>query len=275
MAAVLSRGPFGPAGLFAGGSRSLLRQADAVKGREQRDGWGAAFYRAGKPDVVKSPAPVFAQKERFARAVSGLRPGLALAHIRQASNPLGLTSKKLLGAENTQPFSGNGFVFAHNGTLEIPSEIKSALGKYERFVKGVNDSEVLFWQVMKMLDAYGDPALALEMAAEETKTVWLSVRDRYPGKKSPYRGLNVFLSDGKALWVLCHYVPDSDKKALMTPGWEFGRIAWKRDAGKVVFSSEPLDDGHWNKMSDLEIAEARLSGKGVDLKFKNIQRGSK
>lgn len=278
MAAVLSREPFDPAGLFAGTGRSLLRQADAVKGREQRDGWGASFYRAGTgPKTVKSPAPVFAQKERFTRAVSGPRTGLALAHIRQASNPLGLTAKRLLGAENTQPFSGNGFVFAHNGTLEIPSEIKSVLGKYEKFVKGVNDSEVLFWQVMKMLDAYGDPALALEMAVEETRTVWLSCKGRYPAKKHPYRGLNVFLSDGRTLWVLCHYAPDSDKKALMTPGWEFGRIAWRKDAGKVIFASEPLDGGRWNKMSDLEIAEASLGGKGVDLKLINIKqrRGSK
>lgn len=275
MAAVLSRAPFDPADLFAGAGRSLLRQAGAVKGREQRDGWGAAFYAAGKLALVKSPAPASAQEERFTRAVSGRRPGLALAHIRQASNPLGLASKKLIGTENTQPFSGNGFVFAHNGTLEIPSEIKSALGKYEKFVKGVNDSEVLFWQVMKMLDAYGDPALALEMAVEETKTVWLSVKGRYPGKKNPYRGLNIFLSDGKTLLVLCHYPADSKKEALMTPGWEFGRIAWRRDAGKVVFSSEPLDGGRWNKMSDLEIAEARLGGGGVGLKFKNIGRSSK
>ena len=58
----------------------------------------------------------------------------------------------------------------------------------------------------------------------------------------------------------------------MTPGWEFGRIAWKRDSGKVVFSSEPLDGGRWNKMSDLEIAEAAPNGTGLTLKFKSILR---
>jgi len=275
MTAVLSAKPFDPAELFAGEGRSLLAQSDAVKGREQRDGWGAAFYSAGKLELLKSPAPVFAEKERFTRYVSGPRRGLSLAHIRQASNPLGLSSKELLGAANTQPFQGNGFVFAHNGTLEIPAEIKTTLGRYEKFVKGVNDSEVLFWQIMKMLDAYGDPALALEMAIEETKTVWLSCKGRYPAKKYPYRGLNVFLSDGKALWVLCHYSADPKKEALLTPGWEFGRIAWRKEAGRAVFSSEPADGGAWKKMSDLDIAEARLNGTGVDIKIRTIKRYSK
>ena len=171
MAATLSANAFNPEDLFAGSAKSLPGQAAAVKGREQADGWGAAFYSAaGGLRLVKSQEPVFSEKDRFARAVSVNGSGLALAHIRAASNPLGLSRKKLLGAANTQPFSGNGFVFAHNGTLEIPAEIKTTLGKYEKFVTGVNDSEVLFWQLMKLLDAYGDPSLALEMAAEEIKT---------------------------------------------------------------------------------------------------------
>ena len=178
-------------------------------------------------------------------------------------------------ATDTQPFSGNGFVFAHNGAIEISAEIKTTLGKYEKFVKGVTDSEVLFWQVMKMLDAYGDPALALEMAVEEIKTVWLSVKDRHPGEKAPYRGLGIFLSDGKALWVLCNYPAHAEKNALMAPGCKFGRIAWRRDAQKIIFSSEPLDSGSWRKMSGLQIAEARLGANGVTLKIKTLARGDK
>ena len=270
MAAVLSVNRFNPADLFARGTRSLPRQAVAVKGREQADGWGAAVSTAGgRFKIIKSRGPVSAEKDRFARAASAVSSGLALAHIRQASNPLGLPREELLGAANTQPFSGNGFVFAHNGILEIPAEIKTTLGKYEKLVKGVNDSEILFWQVMKMLDAYGDPALALEMAAKETNTVWLSVKDRHPGKKAPYRGLNIFLSNGRTLWVLCHHPADAGREALMTPGWEFGRIAWRKDAQKIIFASEPLDDGPWRKMPDLQIAEASLDG-GVTLKIKTL-----
>ena len=276
MAAVLSAKPYNPAELFASGAKSLPAQSVAVKGREQSDGWGAAYYSAASGlKTVKSGGAVSAEKDRFARALDKSRPGLALAHLRQASNPLGLSRKELLGAANAQPFGGNGFVFSHNGTLEIPAEIRSALGKYGKFVKGLNDSEVLFWQIMKLLDAYGDPALALEMAISETRTVWLSVKDRYPGKDAPFRGLNIFLSDGKALWVLCNYPAGPKKTALLTPGWEFGRIAWRKDAEKVIFSSEPLDGGPWSKMSDMQLAEARLNGGGVTLKIKQLARGYK
>jgi predicted glutamine amidotransferase len=277
MTAVLSAKPFDPAVFLAEKERSLLRQADAVTGVEQGDGWGAAFYSAHGPrcglKVVKSPGPAFAEKARFTRTVSGVRSGLALAHIRRASNPRGLPAKRLLGVKNTQPFHANGFVFAHNGTLEIPEEIKTTLGKYEKFVRGINDSEILFWQVMKMLDAYGAPAQALEMAVEEIKTVWLSCKNLHSEKKAPYRGLNIFLSNGKSLWVLCHF--RSELRALMTPGWESGRIAWRKDEHQVVFSSEPLDRGAWNKMSDLDIAEAALTGSGVSLNITNIGKGSK
>ncbi|MFA6433089.1 MAG: class II glutamine amidotransferase [Elusimicrobiales bacterium] len=272
MAAVLSAGRFNPADLFAEGSRSLPKQAAAVKDREQADGWGAAFYSAaGGLEIVKSRGPVSAEKDRFAQAVDKNRSGLALAHIRRASNPLGLPRKRLINSACTQPFSGNGFVFSHNGTLEIPAEIRSTLGKYEKFVAGDNDSEVLFWQLMKMLDAYGDPATALEMAVKEIRTVWLSVRDRHPRKKTPYNGLNIFLSDGRALWVLCHFTGAAGKEALMTPGWKSGSIAWRKDAGKAIFASEPLDDGPWREMSDPQLAEARLDGKNVTLKMKTLE----
>jgi hypothetical protein len=175
-------------------------------------------------------------------------------------------------AADIKPFSGNGFIFAHNGVLEIPAEIKTTLGKYEKLVKGVNGPQILFWQIMKMLDAYGDPALALEMAVEETKTVWFSVKGRYPGKKAPYRGLNIFLSDGGALWVLSHYQAGAKNEALMPRGWESGQIAWKKDDQKIIFLSEPPDDGPWRTMSDLQIAEARLNGGGVTLKIKTLER---
>ena len=275
MAAALSISRFNPSDLFAGAGRSLPRQAVAIKGREQADGWGVAFYStAAGLELVKSRGAVSAEKSRFARAVNKSRPGLAMAHIRAASNPLRLSREELIGTVNTQPFSGNGFVFVHNGILEIPAEIKSKLGKYEKFVKGVNDSEVLFWQIMKLLDIYGDPVKALEMASQEIKTVWNAVKGRHPGKKEPYHGLNIFLSDGSALWVMCHYPTYGKEAALMTPGWEFGRIAWRKDSQKVIFSSEPLDDGSWHKMSNLQIAEARLNGGGVTLKIKPLKRGS-
>ncbi len=197
--------------------------------------------------------------------------------------PGGLTRKLPLTRPNTQPFTGMGLIFAHNGTLFIKEEIKSLLGRYAAEIKGSNDSEVLFWQVVKMLDAYGSPVKALEMALDEIRTVWVSCRGRYPGRAAPYRGLNMFLAQKNSVTVMCHYpgghkhraaaaVPPGGKTALLSPGWEFGRIAWRRERNRVIFSSEPADARPgWNKMKDMQIAHAEIKNGKLELKFRNIK----
>ncbi len=267
--AAISARPADARDLLYGGPKSLLEQAGAVPGRFQDDGWGIArFGGRGGPAVTLSPGPARLERRAFEKAASG--PARAvLAHLRDASNPGKLPKRLLIGRENTQPFSAGGLAFAHNGTLFIKDEVRSLLGKYAARVKGVNDSEVLFWQVMKMLDAYGSLTAALEMALDEIRTVWVSCRGRYPGLEAPYRGLNMFLSDGAELAVLCH-APAWKKKALLTPGWGFGTIAWRREKGRAVFSSEPADAGRWERMKDGEIASARASGTGVKITFRKV-----
>lgn len=255
--------------LFSEGGRSLLSQAGAAAGRFQDDGWGMAFADAGKFRLKKSAGPARLEQKAFVKAASGVSR-VALAHLREASTPAGLSRRNLITLANTQPFCGGGLAFAHNGTLFIKDEIKSLLGKYAAKVKGSNDSEVLFWQVVKMLDAYGTPETALEMALDEIRTVWISCKDKYPGRAAPYLGLNMFLAAEDSLTVLCHAPRTTRKDALLTPGWEFGRVAWRREQGRVVFSSEPTDSGSWKKMNDPEIARARISGGKIELTFKRI-----
>lgn len=273
MTAVISASPASPEDLLCGGPKALLAQAGAVEGRFQDDGWGIASWQGGEPRVVKSPRPARLEAARFAAAAARARSPLVVAHLRDASNPAGLPKARLIGPANTQPFSAGGFVFAHNGTLFIKDEIRSLLGKYAARVKGSNDSEVLFWQVMKMLDAYGSPEAALEAAVDEIRTVWISCRDKYPGRPAPYRGLNVFLASRGSLTVLCHYQPhkEGSKKALLTPGWEFGRMAWRREKSRIIFSSEPADGGPWKKMHDPEIASASAVSGRLSLSFKRIE----
>ena len=271
--AVISPRPVPSEDLLCGGPKSLLAQAGAVPGRFQDDGWGVGFYRNGTPAVIKSPGPARLEEKAFKAAAVRAVSRVTVAHLRDASNPAGLPKASLLGAANTQPFSGGGFLFAHNGTLFIKDEIRSLLGKYASEVKGVNDSEVLFWQVMKMLDAYGSPETALEMALDEIRTVWISCKDNYPGRPAPYRGLNMFLASPDSLTVLCHYQlkKEGGKGALLTPGWEFGRVAWRRDKERVIFSSEPADGGPgWKKMHDPEIAIVKMRAGRTSLDFKRI-----
>jgi len=274
MTAVISAAPRSHAVLLSENPRCLLAQADAVAGRFQDDGWGIAFYGGrGEASVIKSPEPARSRKQAFARAARKAVSRVVVAHLRAASNPAGLPQKKLIGMANTQPFSGRGLVFAHNGTLYIKDEIKSLLGGYAARVKGINDSEVLFWQVVKMLDAYGSPEKALEMALDEIYTVWVSCKDRYPGREGPCRGLNMFLASRDSLSVLCHYPKKRGKGALLTPGWEFGRLAWRHEGGRVVFSSEPADEAAgWKKMNDMQVARAVVAGGKISLTFSAVKR---
>jgi predicted glutamine amidotransferase len=268
--AIISSRPSGSADLLCRGPKSLLAQAGAVKGRFQDDGWGIAHYRAGRPSIKKSTGAARLEPAAFAAAAANSVSRVTLGHLRYASAP-GVPKTAQARPENTQPFSAGGIVFAHNGTLFIKDEIRSLLGRYADRVKGTNDSEVLFWQVMKMLDAYGSPAAALEAALDEIRTVWVSCRDRYPRRKDPYLGLNLFLATADSLTVLCHAPRRKPSGALLTPGWEYGRVAWRREEGRVVFSSEPADGAKdWKKMNDPEVASARLSGGGIELDFKRI-----
>jgi predicted glutamine amidotransferase len=271
MTAFISAAPFSGTELLCGGANGLLAQADAVPGKFQDDGWGIARFSGSSPSVTRSCGPARLEKPAFQKAAAAPARVL-LAHLRNASNPGKLPKSRLISVPNTQPFSGGGMIFSHNGTLYIKDEVRSMLGKYAAYVKGANDSEVLFWQVMKMLDAYGTPELALEMALDEIRTIWISCKDSYPGRKEPFLGLNMFLASKNSLTVLCHAQGWAGKKAFLTPGWELGRIAWRRGKDSVVFSSEPADARPgWKKMNDPEIACASVKRGRLELSFKKVK----
>lgn len=270
IAAVVSARPATGEDVLCRSPKCLLAQGGAVPGRCQDDGWGIARFRDGKPSLKRSLGAARLEPRKFSAAAGGAASRVTLAHLRYASAP-GVKKADQVRPENTQPFSARGWAFAHNGTLFIKDEVRSLLGAYGKRVKGSNDSEVLFWQVMKMLDAYGSPEAALEAALDEIRTVWVSCRDRHRGRELPYRGLNLFLAGPDSLTVLCHAPAMKPKPALMTPGWEYGRVAWRLEPGRAVFASEPADGGKWNKMSDPEIASVKARGGRVTVDFKRIK----
>lgn len=267
--AILSAGEQSRRDLLFSGPMSLLVQAGAVRGRFQDDGWGIARWPGGKFSLARSQGAARLEPKKFSAAAS-VPSRSVLAHLRFASAP-GVRKSAQVRPENTQPFSRGGLAFAHNGTLYIKDEIRSMLGAYAAHVKGTNDSEVLFWQVMKMLDAYGTPEKALAAAVDEIRTVWLSCKDAHPDRKGPYTSLNIFLASKDSLTVMCHAPRGDMQKALLTPDWYYGTVAWRREKDSVIFSSEPSDRGRWKKMNDPEIASARLSGSRVELSFKRIK----
>lgn len=243
--------------------KSLVKQADYDLKRLQRDGWGVGYYNEDlKPVVLKTPNPIYEEKKKVEDILGKINSSIFIAHIRYASNPKNLDKNKLIGFENTQPFSHSNFIFSHNGTLSIVDEIFLNLGKYSRYVKGVNDSEVLFWNFIKHMDAYGEASTAIEMMRDEIKTVWISVKKKY-SLENPYKGLNVFVSDSKSLFVLCDFKTEEEKYSIMTKGWEYGRFAYRKEEGFFIVSSEPTDGRNWNKMPQSSIMVV-----GSDLNFK-------
>jgi predicted glutamine amidotransferase len=232
--------------------RSIIKQSRFNPERLQRDGWGIAYYKK-RPVVFKSPNPVYDEKEILEEKISDISSNFFLIHIRNASNPNKLDRDKLIGYENTQPFLSNSYIFSHNGTLSIVNDVFENLGRYKKYVKGVNDSEVLFWHFIKHMDAYGDPKTSLYMMRDEINTIWISVKKDYKKLKKPYNGLNVFVYDGNKFFALCDFKMDKEIYSIMTPKWEYGSYAFMKNENYIVISSEPCDGKKWNKIDPVSI----------------------
>src|SRR5579859_4747039 len=165
---------------------SLLYQSDHKPKNLQKDGWGLGSIDGGRVHVVKSAGAIFKEAGRFKSVAGKIQSKIVIAHIRAASNPQGLPFRRLIARENSQPFTDGKIIFAHNGTVNIPLEVAKFLGPYQRRIRGVNDSEVYFWQFKKFYDAYGDIPKALQACIGELWVLWKACKVRYPKKKGPY-----------------------------------------------------------------------------------------
>lgn len=242
--------------LLIASSKSLLRQSDANPRRLQKDGWGLGYYRAGRLQMIRSPRPVYLEKDKFSAACAQSAAPLEIAHIRLASNPKKLPQEKLSGPKNTQPFSAGRILFAHNGTLNIPDDAKKAFLRGMGKPLGNNDSEVLFLMFMRQYNITGDLAMALTRTREDLLALWGKMRLRRKQWAAPYKGLNIFVSDGRQLAVLCDFELEKEIFSLLTRGWEYGRIAYAYRKGRLIVASEPLDRGKWRKMPTRGILTA-------------------
>ncbi len=235
--------------------KSILKQSEFNPKRLQKDGWGIGFFNKKTPQIYKSPKSIYNEKEKLKDIITEIETSSFIIHIRRASNPRKIDPKKLISLQNTQPYYTDSLIFTHNGTLNIVDEIYENLGKYKKFVKGLNDSEVLFWHVVKNIDAYGNISQAILAARREINTVWISVKNSYKQFKQPYTGLNIFIYEKTKFYALCDFKLENEIYSLMTPGWEYGRYALKRDKDTFIISSEPLDGEEWEKINHNTLVE--------------------
>ena len=221
--------------------RSLLAQSHASPETAQRDGWGIAWYTGGgRTHVEKGIRGAFepSEKERFRMAARSSVPPLVVGHLRHASNPLGLRPEQLLGPENSQPFDTHTVLFAHNGAIPFPRETRPLLGVDEDRPRGVNDSEVLFWLLVRNTEETNDPLRGYAQSVEDLVRVWQGLgRPAIP----PFSGLNVlFARSPEELWAFCLWAGDYGT-GLFDTTRRYYEMTYQASPRRLVVGSEPFD----------------------------------
>ena len=249
---------------FLNAPQSILYESRVDRKRLQGDGWGVGWYERGRPRIIKSPGPIYKEVNRLRRAARRARSTILIGHVRWASNPLKLPKKELIGSAHTQPFTYKKWLFAHNGTLYIPREVAATLGPLAKNIKGRNDSEVLFYWLMKYLsgDSLHDPrrvARAFRQAIRGLDAVWRGCRRRYPLYRYAYHGLNWVISDGKHLAASCFVDPGGfgKSKGLASRRQPYYQLQLHHSAERTLIASEPLDPAlPWTPLHHGEIVVA-------------------
>ncbi len=258
--AQISAQPESPTDFLVESEFSLLKQSNFKKSNLQKDGWGIAYFgNKGEPVVSKSAKPAFKDGAAFRAASEGAVSRTVVGHIRAASNPLKLAKGRLINMDNTQPFTDGRWIFAHNGTLQIPVEVTERLGPYRRKLKSLNDSEVYFWQFVKFHDKLKDVEKALLACVAENWAIWKECRGDHPGKKAPYTSLNTLLGDGKTLHAFCHAASRGMADCgVCNPATPWGTMSFSLRGRRVVIASENMDRGAWTLFEPPELLSVEI-----------------
>lgn len=239
--------------------RSLLVQSRGGEKRPQADGWGVAWYSERRqPRVEKGVAGAFADAPAFAKASRAAQGPVVIGHVRRASNPMHLPEERLRGLENSQPFAYHNYLFAHNGMIPYPRETRPLLGKFEEQVRGVNDSEVLFWLLVRHTEALGDPLEGYARTVADLSRVW---SQQPHGDAPPFSGLNVIFTRGpNELWAFCLWRGEYGASLFdaRRPNFQMTYVA---DAKQCVVGSEPFDGtrNDWKSLENGSYLVARAS----------------
>lgn len=276
----IGSGPVDLESHLMGSKTSLLAQSNAYDKRIQGDGWGLGSYtKGGRPALELSTGAIFDERARFSAAVGKAAGPVVIGHIREASNPMNLPREKLLRIENQQPFKYKNWVFAHNGTLKLPAETLAKLGRYQKNMKGNNDSEVFFWLLMSELERTGSVKKALAASVKLIMKVWEEApAGRKEEVKVPYVSLNFMLTDGKKLYAVCKYDGYKPKHAdnwliAVDPPRPLLEMCYRTEPdgqGLVVASERTEPEGEWAPLRDGSLLTAALSGGKLKLKVERL-----
>jgi predicted glutamine amidotransferase len=245
--------------------RSLFAQSNVTPETAQKDGWGIGWFEAGgRARVVKGTGGAYEEPDRYAAAARDAQGPLILGHLRHASNPLHLPRERLIALENSQPFENHTSLFGHNGSIPFPTETRPFLGVHEPKVRGVNDSEVLYWLLVRHTEETGDPLVGYIHTVEDLVRVWQGLqRPAVP----PFSALNiVFSRNPNELWAFCQWTGDHGD-GLIDESRRYYEMTYLQTPHRVVVGSEPFDGerGSWKSLTSGTYLHAQRNENHVEL----------
>jgi predicted glutamine amidotransferase len=225
------------------------------------DGWGVAAHgaHASNPAAPDSGTSYASHQHwawridkgteraslcsRFGSLAARSRGTVLIAHIRQKT--VGGTS-----LENTHPFARDGWVFAHNGTIEDQAYVRERISPGRRGqIRGDTDSEALFAFFLTRLDAANRSSPRSESERDDATNVLATataeLRERRAG------AFNFLLSDGQSCFVhrfgrslfLLERRPSDGSGTTLDASWRPRRHA-------VLVASEQLTDEPWRELDE-------------------------
>ncbi|MCL2725276.1 MAG: class II glutamine amidotransferase [Polyangiaceae bacterium] len=233
----------------------------ATLSREHPDGWGIAIHDAdGAPPSVKLVDGTWrvhkgieraGEDRRFLEIAARSRGHVLVAHIRQKT--VGRTR-----LENTHPFARDGWVFAHNGTVQNTSILREGCSEARLAeIEGDTDSELLFAYLLTRLDECG--LLRLNSEAARASATALIGRTTAQLRAAAIGAFNFVLSDGatsfahrsgRSLYLLERDPRDPVReRRSVAPGADLV-TKWTVRRRAVFIASEKITDEPWRELSD-------------------------
>ncbi|MCX7677694.1 MAG: class II glutamine amidotransferase [Spirochaetes bacterium] len=220
------------------------------RGKDNRDGWGLAYYPDESVQVIKEPLPAFKSKlSEFLQYYSKIKSKIIIAHVRY-------TSGTSITYKNTHPFQrelfGKEYVFAHNGTLKGYTSFNTG-----RFTPvGETDSEYAFCRILHSIEG--------ENIKQWTSESFNRLHDILKAINNS-GSFNCLISDGEYLFCyrdkngyngLCFVQRSAPfgKVRLCDEDYEINLAEEKSKTQKgFIVATKPLTDETWNSFAPAEL----------------------
>jgi glutamine amidotransferase len=242
----------------------------ATLSREHPDGWGIAIHNAlphasplraavsaegagggGEAWALHRGTAPAGEDRRFHEIAGRSRGHMLVAHIRQKT--VGPTR-----LENTHPFVRDGWVFAHNGTIQRQDLLRDGCSSRRlREIEGDTDSELFFAYVLTRLDQHRLLRLADEDERERANELLHEAMTELRGER--IGAFNFLLSDGRTSWahrfgrslfvLLRGPLDPVRERRSVAPGAAI-MTRWTPRREAVFVASERITDEPWREISD-------------------------